>query len=147
MPTNAKPIPYIPRPWQLPHLLGTPIGGTVLLVERAKHEPHVSNRGSSRGVEDCPLGPVGTVLSIEGVGDLRTTAIDLRRTDAITESEAGMAGCRGWYAPCHPDLGSTDGRTPEEEFRDNWLADNPGAKWGEWAWFVTAERIERTDQC
>lgn len=29
------PNPYTPRPWQLPHLLATPVGGMVLFVEQS----------------------------------------------------------------------------------------------------------------
>lgn len=34
MKAAASHKPYIPRPWQLPHMLATPMGGTVLIVER-----------------------------------------------------------------------------------------------------------------
>lgn len=233
--------PYIPPPWQLPHMLATPIGGAVLMVERCEHSSPqaksavhdmLKDRWAFRSQEleidgridfeliecqddrynvspwfACPLGPVGTVLACKerwangglaedgrdtvafesdgsiyedaylslgckfdfDVRDLeksqptvkwikwrsarsmppwacrlffRTTAIDLRRVDTMTEEEALAWGCgikpkeqirrrRGeWIA------------TPLNDAKDKWLADNPGATWGDWAWFIQAERVE-----
>lgn len=139
----TKPKPYIPPPWQLPHLLSTPLGGTVLIVERCEEQPPEGYEGLARSSDafafgnekgqiwltQCPLGPVGTVLRIKGVGDFRTTAIDLRRVDTMTREESAQWGC-----------------TPDGYWRDEaegrWENDNPGAKWGDWAWFITLERIE-----
>lgn len=158
-----NPTPYIPRPWQLPHLLAAPIGGTVLMVERYEEQPPplsdgfeweikrlgkwfevVATRHHDEGLDHpaakeehlwerlgCPIGPIGTVLSIEGVGDFRTTCIDVRRVDTMTESEALAWGVdRQWTSI----LGAAE---------VIWECDNPGAKWGDWAWFITAERVER----
>lgn len=73
-----KPKPYTPRPWQLPHLAATPVGGKVLIVERCKEQdwirPALGNDGIAHGYcgsgpdggEACPLGPVGTADGGEG---------------------------------------------------------------------------------
>lgn len=160
-----QPKPYIPRPWQLPHLLATPIGGTVLIVERCERLVEedsdwiwlLQSDGSKTGQHKddsasisrlakryCPLGPIGTVLSIEGVGDLRTTAIDLRQVDSMTAREANR-----WGVTAVLDRDGTDADRliavvkEQEAAKERYLADDTGARWGDWAWFITAERIER----
>lgn len=244
---TVNPKPYIPRPWQLPHMLATPIGGKVLMVERCEHsspeaksavhdmlkdrwafrsqELEIDGRINFELIEcqddrynvspwfECPLGPVGTVLACKerflpckGTGDehpikpseasyvcfrdgsqkfrsgkyyqqtpveyqfnwpagaiwrparsmplwacrlfFRTTAIDLRRVNSMTDNEALAWGCRpqtytqvpsgyGFSTPVPLDV------PPVFQARRHWEADNPGAKWGEWAWFRTAESVER----
>lgn len=171
-----NPKSYIPRLWQLPHLLITPVGGKVLMVERASIQPPqlsggfeweitpsgkwfecVAVRHHEEGVDHpsareehlwerlgAPLGPVSTVLAIEGVGDFRTTANDLRRVDTMTPHEANL-----WGVKAELDRDGTDADrliavvTEQEAAKERYLADNPGATWGDWAWFITAERVER----
>ena len=161
-----KPKPYIPRPWQLPHLLATPAGGKVLIVERCEVQPYVpKNDGRcvpAKYANWClffrplnephevfvkhrpPLGFVGSLIRIEGVGDFRTTAIDLRRVDSMTAREANL-----WGVKAELDRDGTDADrliavvTEQEAAKETWIADNHGATWGDWAWFYTAERAER----
>ncbi|MDE2021126.1 MAG: hypothetical protein KGJ13_12385, partial [Patescibacteria group bacterium] len=96
------------------------------------HEVFVKHRPS--------LGFIGSSIRIEGVGDFRTTAIDLRRVDTINSKRHGEV-LRAGYP-----LGY-DSKTLDENlcdtFKRRYLADNPGAAWGDWAWFITAERIEQ----
>lgn len=198
--TTTKPKPYIPRPWQLPHMLATPVGGKVLIVERCENPVEedgdwiwfVLPDGSKLGQHNdddvakyrlakayCPLGPVGTVLACKerwaylyrtadlmldtfvyhagaSVANLefvrwrtarsmplracrlffRTTAIDLRRVDTMTGDEF-----IDWGAGIIETLPS--GAHGVRSAEDRWLADNPGAAWGDWAWFITAKRMER----
>ncbi|MDE2471780.1 MAG: hypothetical protein KGL35_24420 [Bradyrhizobium sp.] len=190
--TMMKPRPYTPRPWQLTHMLATPVGGTVLIVERCEEQPDDEIRRHDDGrfytLEDgdlaIPLGPVGTVLACKEAlrGDgfpgtqkrkgiaryaidgemvlvngqdhlwyakrptitakrmpldwarlfFRTTAIDLRQTDSMTGDDANAAGVR-----------HCNGQLALDVFVTMWLIDNPGATWGDCAWFITAERVER----
>jgi hypothetical protein len=59
------------------------------------------------------------------------------RAREISNEDATETGCPGWYSPCHPDMGTTDGRIPLEEFRDQFDTDHPGA-WERNDWCVSA---------
>jgi len=136
-----NPLPFAPPAWQLPHLRSLKPGERRLLVVLAEPQPSPGflARGVVGVVPDmdgvrwfmadgmselvkCPLGPVGSIIRIEGVGDFRNAAVDLRRTDTMTEEEALAWGC--------------------PVYQIAWELDHPQHPWGAWAWFVGAERME-----
>lgn len=151
---TPNPIPYAPAPWQLPRLAAAKPGEEVLLVEVVEPQPEMESewlwlplpRGGKLGQHKddhesiarlcnvyCPLGPVGSIIRIEGAGDFRTTDIDLRRTDSMTESESLAWGVSRQWSESHRVAVA----------KNCWNLDHPSHPWGAWAWFVKIERIER----
>lgn len=70
---------------------------------------------------------------------LRITDVRVERVQDISEADARAEGCSGWYSPMHPDHGSTDGRTPAEEYRELWGSINGPGSWdaNPWVWAIS----------
>lgn len=102
-------------------------GGEVLFDGDRCFTPVVVGRG--RDGEGSPLVPPltlrGTVHVSNGMIEkvLRVIDITCCRLGEVTDDQAVECGFNGWYSPCHPDAGSTDGRTPFEELREQWNSD------------------------
>lgn len=76
---------------------------------------------------------------------LEITDVRVQRLNEISEEDAGEEGFKGWYQPMHPDLGSTDGRTPVEEFAQKWNVINGAGSWESkpWVWALTFRKIDK----
>jgi len=74
---------------------------------------------------------------------LEITAVRVERLSAISDEDAVAEGCAGWYAPCHPDQGSTNGRTPAMEYRELWERINGDESWAlnPYVWILEFRRI------
>lgn len=70
---------------------------------------------------------------------LRLLSVEVRRVNTITEDEAVDCGCEGWWEPMHPDMGSTDGRTPAEQFQERYIEQYGASFDSDFAWFARVE--------
>jgi hypothetical protein len=64
---------------------------------------------------------------------LRTTAVDLRRTDSMTEEEAVAWGVSRQWSKSHRVTVA----------KNCWDQDHPSHPWGAWAWFVGVEKLNQ----
>lgn len=80
-------------------------------------------------------GTVHRLYPIWRRGD-QLTDVRVQRLQEITNEDAEAEGCPGWYAPCHPDFGSTDARLPWEEFRELWNSIHGIDAWAANPWVV-----------
>lgn len=95
----------------------------------------VMNPGVPRPASEMPSWAARTHVVVRDQDPLRLAE--------LTEEQANDFGFYGWYMPTHPDIGSTDGRTPEEECREWWEQEHPSHPWQTtYCWAVRLERGE-----
>jgi hypothetical protein len=66
--------------------------------------------------------PAGTLPIWASRRWLEITEVRCQRLMEISDEDCKAEDCAGWYSPCHPDFGETDGRTPSEEYIERWDA-------------------------
>ncbi len=84
--------------------------------------------------------PARTIPQWASRYSLHLKSVEVRRVNTITEDEAVDCGCEGWWQPMHPDMGSTDGRTPAEQFQERYIEQHGAASFdSDFAWFARVE--------